>query len=140
MPTSGRGESRRSSKSGASGNDAYKSSERREKAKSSQVYDSRRRGSKQSGEGRGAAPPERPTLKGRTNSAPVVERRGGQPDRPSKGPSSPRLDEDAQDEDEVAGVVGAADRLQLVQQPEVRQVLGAGTMDAHETADFRANT
>lgn len=134
MPTPGSGrESRRSSKSGASGSEAYKSSERREKAKSSQVYDSRRRGSKQAESGLGSVS-ERPQLKGRTNSAPLIEARvrqgvrdGEQTGDEGKGSSTPRAtyggDEDGRDEDEVAGVVGAVRNLQPFQTPEVRATI-----------------
>ena len=121
-PSSGR-ESRRGSKSNATANEAYKSSsERREKAKSSQVYDSRRRPSRQA-ESALASAPARPQLKGRTNSAPLIDRGGAehanrQTDRygdqtagSSTASTTPRattyVDWDAQDEDEVAGVVGA---------------------------------
>ena len=132
MPTSNSGrESRRSSKSGPSGNEANKSSERREKAKSSQIYDGKRRGSKQAESTLGSVP-ERPGLKGRTNSAPLVEARITQPgswdtleDGPqtSKSSSAPKIGAggvgDAQDEDEVAGVVGAVRRFQPFHSPEV---------------------
>ena len=121
-PSSGR-ESRRGSKPNATSNEAYKSSnERREKAKSSQIYDSRRRPSRQAESGLGSAS-ARPQLKGRTNSAPLIDRGGAdhgsrQSDRygdqtavSSTASTTPRAgtyaDRDAQDEDEVAGVVGA---------------------------------
>ncbi|KAK3681546.1 hypothetical protein LTR37_020854 [Vermiconidia calcicola] len=130
-PSSGR-DSRRSSKSGPSGNDAYKSSERKEKAKSSQVYDSRRRGSKQVESGLGSVD-ERPKLKGRTSSAPLIEPQrhavgdGEQTPPHSTGSSTPRATqggvEAAQDEDEVAGVVGAIKHYQPFQSPEVSEPL-----------------
>lgn len=136
MPSSNSGrDSRRSSKSGPSGNEAYKSSDRREKAKSSQVYPSSRRGSRQAESTLGSVP-ERPSVKGRTYSAPLVDRvgepgrrdelhDGEQTRKESKSSSAPRVDaggvgvEDAQDEDEVAGVVGAVKRFQPFQNPEV---------------------
>jgi hypothetical protein len=125
MPTPSSG--RRSSKSGPSGNDAYKSSERREKAKSSQVYESARRGSKQSELGSVA---ERPKIKSRTNSAPLIEPRGRYEARASqtgnvRGKENAARGEvgvgagDAQDEDEVAGVVGAVKHFSPFQNPEV---------------------
>ena len=120
-PSSGR-ESRRGSKSNAAANEAYKSSsDRREKAKSSQIYDSRRRPSRQAESALGSAS-ARPQLKGRTNSAPLVDRvaeygsrqtdrYGDQTAVSSTASTTPRVgtyaDRDAQDEDEVAGVVGA---------------------------------
>lgn len=131
MPTPN-ASSRRSSKSGGTGaglgtDDAYKSSERREKAKSSQ-YDGRRRGSRQV---EGNAAEERPRLKSRTNSAPLVDARlGGQADgeQTSKGAGGRRgqqskvegvISEDAQDSDEEAGVVGAVKDLKPFRSPEV---------------------
>lgn len=109
--------------------DAYKSSERREKAKSSQFYDGRRRGSKQ------VEVEERPRLKSRTNSAPLVDARLGgreEGEQTSKGggrkgqASTPRvgeaISEDAQDSDEEAGVVGAVRDLKPFRSPEVRFV------------------
>lgn len=128
MPTpSSRRESRRSSKSSIAGKDTYKSTERREKSKSSQVYDGQRRGSRQAESGAGSVP-ARPEFKGRTNSAPLVDARGSQPGhgddvghREQTGAehrtSEPlqtesRNVEHAQDEDEVAGVVGAMKHFQ----------------------------
>lgn len=122
--------SRRSSKSGGQGgggggDEAYKSSERREKAKSSQ-YDGRRRGSRQ------VEVEERPRIKSRTNSAPLVDARlGGREDgeQTSKGArrgqaTAPQvgdvISEDAQDSDEEAGVVGAVKDLKPFRSPEVR--------------------
>ena len=129
--------SRRSSRSGggqqssSSTGDAYKSSERREKAKSSQIYVGLRRGSRQV---ETIATEERPRLKSRTNSAPLVDARlGGQEDgeRTSKGGGGGGrrgqqsqvggvISEDAQDSDEEAGVVGAVKDLKPFRSPEVR--------------------
>lgn len=134
MPPTPTSSSRRSSKSGTGGqadtnnvDAAYKSSERREKAKSSQIYDARRRGSRQ------VEVEERPRLKSRTNSAPLVDARlGGREEgaQTSKGvrrgqASAPQLvgeaiSEDAQDSDEEAGVVGAVKDLKPFRSPEVR--------------------
>lgn len=130
MPTQSSGrESRRSSRSGPTSDEAYKSGERREKAKSSQIYDSRRRSSRQT-EGGLSSVSERPKLGGRTNSAPLIEGRHGQnreqTGNRSKESSStpPPLNDDgvqdARDEDEVAGVVGAIRHFQPFQNPEVR--------------------
>ena len=130
-PSSGR-DSRRSSKSGPSGNDAHKSSnsDRREKTKSAQVYDDRRRGSRQTESGLGSVS-ERPQLTSRTNSAPLLEpgaryggARGEQTSsaRTTASSTSKVGSEDAgdaQDEDEVAGVVGAVRHFQPFQNPEV---------------------
>ncbi|TKA37794.1 hypothetical protein B0A54_09796 [Friedmanniomyces endolithicus] len=146
---------RRSSKSGPTGNDALKSlpAERREKTKSSQsytaAYSAARRGSVQPyQEGGLGALPERPRLKTRTHSAPVVDRaaqQNGQALEPvpaqneSDGrdfaePASPGAMADGQDEDEVAGAVGAVRQYQHFQNPEVSEplpevniaVIGAG--------------
>lgn len=124
MPTPSAGrESRRGSKSNASANEHYMSSgDRREKSKSSQIYDSRRRPSRQAESALGS-PLARPQLKGRTNSAPLIDRGGTEPGTryndlysdqtaaSSNASTTPRIrsygDGDAQDEDEVAGVVGA---------------------------------
>lgn len=133
-PSSGRDSSRRSSKSGPSGNDAYKrnGSDRREKAKSSQVYEgSKRRGSRQAESGLDSVNEQRPGLKSRTNSAPLLEPQSrydvaaarGQTSVRATAPSTPVASgEDvgtAQDEDEVAGVVGAVRHFQPFQNPEV---------------------
>ncbi|KAK0840030.1 hypothetical protein LTR03_010822, partial [Friedmanniomyces endolithicus] len=146
---------RRSSKSGPTGNDALKSlpSERREKTKSSQsytaAYSAARRGSVQPyQEGGLGALPERPRLKTRTHSAPVVDRaaqQNGQAHDPVPAqsepegrdfaqPASPGAMADGQDEDEVAGAVGAVRQYQHFQNPEVSEplpevniaVIGAG--------------
>ena len=137
MPTSSSGrESRRSSKSGES--TGYKSSDRREKAKSSQVYDTSRRPSRQAESGLGIVV-ERPGLKQRTNSAPVVETLankqgktdgdvdGEQVHKEESSASTPRATrvEDGRDEDEVAGVVGAISNFQPFQAPEVRYEMPA---------------
>ena len=127
-PSSGR-ESKRSSKSSAGANEAYKSSDRREKSKSSQVYVGQRRGSRQA-ESELANASARPPLKGRTNSAPLIDARGADTgsrhnveDGRQTGSSTPRAGprgyQDAQDEDEVAGVVGAVRHFQPFQSPEV---------------------
>ncbi|KAK5175027.1 uncharacterized protein LTR77_000163 [Saxophila tyrrhenica] len=130
--------SRRSSKSGpsSSSNDAQHNSsskssgsERREKAKSSQ-YEGTRRGSRQV-EGSGGLgvvrEGERPGMKGRTNSAPTIESGGRNGGGGGKGVSDARRGEagagaeDARDEDEVAGVVGAVKRFQPFQNPEISE-------------------
>lgn len=127
MPTPS-SSSRRSSKSGAQGgggDEAHKSNERREKAKSSQ-YVGQQRDSRQ------VEVEERPRLKSRTNSAPLVNARlGGREDeeQTSKGvrkgqASAPQvgdvISEDARDSDEEAGVVGAVKDLKPFRSPEVR--------------------
>ncbi|TKA39847.1 hypothetical protein B0A54_10197 [Friedmanniomyces endolithicus] len=146
---------RRSSKSGPTGTDALKSlpSERREKTKSSQsytaAYSAARRGSAQPyQEGGLGALPERPRLKTRTHSAPVVDRaaqQNGQAHDPVPAqsepegrdfaqPASPGAMADGQDEDEVAGAVGAVRQYQHFQNSEVSEplpevniaVIGAG--------------
>ncbi|KAK0290907.1 hypothetical protein LTR35_001628 [Friedmanniomyces endolithicus] len=146
---------RRSSKSGPTGTDALKSlpSERREKTKSSQsytaAYSAARRGSVQPyQEGGLGALPERPRLKTRTHSAPVVDRaaqQNGQAHDPVPAqsepegrdfaqPASPGAMADGQDEDEVAGAVGAVRQYQHFQNSEVSEplpevniaVIGAG--------------
>lgn len=127
-PSSGR-ESKRSSKSSAGANEAYRGSERREKSKSSQVYEAQRRGSKQAESGLVGAS-ARPQVKGRTNSAPLIDARGADTasrqnveDGKQTGSSTPRAGrsdlQDAQDEDEVAGVVGAVRHFQPFQSSEV---------------------
>ncbi|KAK0981364.1 hypothetical protein LTR91_011945 [Friedmanniomyces endolithicus] len=146
---------RRSSKSGPTGTDALKSlpSERREKTKSSQsytaAYSAARRGSVQPyQEGGLGALPERPRLKTRTHSAPVVDRaaqQNGQAHDPVPAQSEPEGRDfaqpaslgamaDGQDEDEVAGAVGAVRQYQHFQNSEVSEplpevniaVIGAG--------------
>ena len=121
MPPTPTSTSRRSSRSGSqtAGSDAHKSSERREKAKSSQ-YDGRRRGSRQ------VEVEERPRLKSRTNSAPLVDARlggDGEQTQGGKGGAQRRgqevISEDAQDSDEEAGVVGAVKDLKPFRSPEV---------------------
>lgn len=133
MPTPNAGrESRRSSKSGASGSDAYHSSERREKAKSSQSYttaqSASRRGSVQPQGSDLGSVPERPGLKSRTRSAPLVEYRKAPPAHPDtaedradghEGQAGGGALADGRDEDEVAGVVGAVRQYQPFQSPEV---------------------
>ena len=134
-PSSGR-ESRRdsSSKSAATTTEAYKRSgySREKKAKSSQIYDSRR----QTDGTLGSATP-RPQLKGRTNSAPLVDRAGAETNTQlvdghgertalsSNASTTPRVSSyaigEAQDEDEVAGVVGAARAYQPFKSFEVQQ-------------------
>lgn len=140
MPTSTSGrDSRRSSKSGPSSNDAVKSSERREKAKSSQSYSTAyinaRRESVQRNLG---SVPERPRVKSRTRSAPSIEpRKPGaaqltasieDADQDTEGRSiTPQSGggamADGQDEDEVAGVVGAVRQYQPFQSLEVLLLL-----------------
>jgi len=143
MPTSStERESRRSSRSGPSGHEAYKSSERTEKAKSSQNHaapnSAARRGSVQPNLGSVA---ERPPFKTRTNSAPLVERRevgsdeegterqyvAGKQDAHAR--HTPQAGAGAmsngQDEDEVAGVVGAVRQYQPFQSPEVSAASGS---------------
>lgn len=158
MPSSSSGgrDSRRSSKSGASAaaasssgsNDAHKGSgDRREKAKSSQsytaAYNAARRGSVQpSHEGGLGSVPERPRLKTRTHSAPLVEVRqrpaGGGPDRDGGGHTDSKPQSkakelapqtsggamaDGQDEDEVAGAVGSARLYEPFSSPEVGRIV-----------------
>ncbi|KAK3675063.1 hypothetical protein LTR78_004997 [Recurvomyces mirabilis] len=146
MPSSSSGggggrDSRRSSKSGASGNDAYRTSERKEKAKSSAsytaaAYGASRRGSVQPTMG---TVPERPRMKSRNNSAPLIATReqqqgSGQGQQRGQEADGEEDEEDAaqmragamvdgQDEDEVAGVVGAARQYQPFQSPEVSEPL-----------------
>lgn len=132
-PSSGR-ESRRASKSSATPSEAQKSSDRREKAKSGQIYDSRRRPSRQAESSLSSAS-ARPQLKGRTNSAPLIDRGavepgalhgneyGGQTGPSSNASTTPRVGSrvvDAQDEDEVAGVVGAVKNYQPFKSFEVQ--------------------
>ena len=132
-PSSGR-ESRRGSKSSVTPSEAQKSSDRREKAKSSQIYDSRRRPSRQA-ESSFSSASARPQLKGRTNSAPLIDRGGAdqsarhgneygvQTGHSSNASTTPRVSSrvvDAQDEDEVAGVVGAVKNYQPFKSFEVR--------------------
>lgn len=134
-PVAGR-ELKRSSKNGPSGNEAYKSVERREKGKSSQVYDGRRRGSEQPKSSL-APTSARPHLQGRTNSSPLIHRPGevdGLDGRDGKQHSEQdgqlahtRAGADrmglAQDADEVAGVVGAVKKFQPFRSPEVREAI-----------------
>ncbi|EMC95338.1 hypothetical protein BAUCODRAFT_578020 [Baudoinia panamericana UAMH 10762] len=157
-PSSGGRDSRRSSKSGPSSQEAYRNSERREKAKSTQSYTgtaygaaAARRGSVQpnaDGSASLSSVPERPRLKARTHSAPLVEthpavRDGG--DSPQQATEAEDRDYavaqatlnaliDGQDEDEVAGAVGTVRQYQPFQSPEVSEplteiniaVIGAG--------------
>ncbi|KAK5136832.1 hypothetical protein LTR08_001754 [Meristemomyces frigidus] len=149
MPASSAGrDPRRSSKSGPAGSDAPKSAvDRREKAKSSQsysaAYNEARRGSVQPSEvRRGSAQPnlgsivERPTYTSRTNSAPSVDVRtvGGRAPERTVEDARQELEtsdmeaargamSDGQDEDEVAGVVGAVRQYQPFQSPEVAEPL-----------------
>ncbi|KAK5119278.1 hypothetical protein LTR85_007634 [Meristemomyces frigidus] len=140
MPTTSSGrDSRRGSKSGVSTNDAVKSPERREKGKSSQshstAYNNARRGSVQPNLG---SVPERPRLQTRTHSAPSVEVRKGASSQPIGRIKDADQDTaardfapqagggamaDGQDEDEVAGVVGAVRQYQPFQSPEVSEGL-----------------
>jgi len=138
MRTSSSGrESRRSSKSEQ---DAPRTSDRHEKARSTQVHGSvhsgARRGSVQQSQEGLQSVPERPRLKSRTNSAPLVETRRAAPGQPggsrdggahkaaesvAKSRTSPAgaAMADGQDEDEVAGVVGAVRQYEPFQSPEV---------------------
>lgn len=130
-------QSRRSSKSTQSGRDRDSQpprNDRRQKAQSVQVETGRRRPSQQIEKPVRVAD-ERPVVKSRTNSAPLVSRRaddatrqddshGGAQSRAqassaraSTAVTVPELD--AQDEDEVAGVVGAIRHFQPFQPPEV---------------------
>ncbi|KAK6396086.1 hypothetical protein LTR65_010196 [Meristemomyces frigidus] len=140
MPTTASGrDPRRSSNSGPSGHDAIKSLERREKGKSSQsystAYNNARRGSVQPSLG---SVPERPLLKARTHSAPVVEARAAGAAQPTAiiedayqhteaRHLAPQAGggamADGQDEDEVAGVVGAVRQYQPFQSPEAAEPL-----------------
>lgn len=131
-PSSGR-ESRRgsSSKSTATADEAYRRSgySRDKKAKSSQIYDSRRQT-----DGTLGSATARPQLKGRTNSAPLIQRasntqhvdeHGDETPVSSTTSTTPRLGShaigEAQDEDEVAGVVGAVRAYQPFKSFEVQQ-------------------
>lgn len=135
MPKPGSGpESRRSSKSGLSSNEVHKSSsDRKLKAKSNQFFDERRRPSQQA-ESALKISTEHPRLKSRTNSAPLVQtiNEPGRRDALENGEKPHNTDlesvnrnvevdvvEDGQDEDEVAGVVGAVKRFQPFQNSEV---------------------
>jgi len=162
MPTSGTGrESQRSSKSGLSGQEAYKSSERKEKAKSSQYHaapnSAARRGSVQPNLG---SVTERPALKSRTNSAPLVERWEPESDEAGDGGQYVARNQEAhardfapqagagamsngQDEDEVAGVVGAVRQYQPFQSPKVWPALRTSAWIRAKcvvTAGLRATT
>ncbi|KAK5736918.1 hypothetical protein LTR17_007062 [Elasticomyces elasticus] len=140
-----KGTERRSSKSGPSGNgtDAYKTSERKEKAKSSQsytaAYSAARRGSVQPNQTGLGTLPERPPLKTR-HSAPYVETRAAstlqnghvqdveEDETEAKDfaqPAGADVMADGQDEDEVAGAVGAVrqQQYQPFQNPEVSEPL-----------------
>ena len=144
MPTQAVGrESRRSSKSGPSGIDAQRSLDRREKAKSSQSYvapyTGTRRGSVQPNQDGGLEKlAERPRMKTRTNSAPLVvaARKGSvvstlqSQEQDVEEPEETDAAElalqttggamaEGQDEDEVAGVVGAVRQYQPFQSAEV---------------------
>lgn len=135
-PSSGR-ESRRdsSSKSSAAAKESSRRSgyhKDREKAKSSQIYDSRRQT-----DGTLGSATSRPQLKSRTNSAPLIDRGGAgsnaehinghgeQTAVSSTASTTPRVSSyrvpDAQDEDEVAGVVGAVRAYQPFKSFEVQQ-------------------
>lgn len=153
MPTSssaGR-ESRRSSKSGPSGSVAQGSGERKEKSKSSQSYatsyNAARRGSAQPSQEALGSVAERPRLKTRTHSEPLVEVRktesGASGSELEDGLASPGPDAytlapqqvggsgmaNGQDEDEVAGAVGTVRQYQPFQSPEVRYL---SCVAAHE--------
>lgn len=132
-------DSRRSSKSSSISHEKHKSStERREKAKSSQTYDSPRRGSRQT-ESTLDVVSERRGLKTRTNSAPVIESRAIRPNgrmrivetqsqysNDDKKSTAPRVTigayEDGQDDDEVAGVVGTLRHFEPFPATEVSRI------------------
>lgn len=115
-PSSGR-ESRRGSKAGAEG--GLRNTERKEKAKSSQVFG-------QSGAVNTASGPQRPQLGTRTTSAPIVERRRGsgyaaglQRVPPGQEQAGSGAAEFGQDEDEMIGVVGAMRQYEPFRSPQV---------------------
>lgn len=131
-------QSRRSSKSTQSGRDRDSQparNDRRQKAQSVQVETGRRRPSQQI-EKQLRIADERPSVKSRINSAPLVSRRVDDASRQEDGhdDAQPRAqaasaraskaipDLGAQDEDEVAGVVGAIRHFQPFQPPEVCSV------------------
>ena len=116
-PTSGR-ESRRGSK--ASGESGLHNTERKEKAKSMQVY----------GHAGVGSSPQRPQQGTRITSAPIVERRRGsgyaaglQRLPPSQiAQAGTGAAEAGQDEDEVTGVVGAMRQYEPFRSPQVRDM------------------
>lgn len=136
--SSSRNQSRRTSRSGPSSSNKEtthkSSSERRSKAKSAQIVSDsgRRRASQQADTGLVVAA-ERPALKSRVNSAPLAQRQriaeGSDDEDPRSGlrgeeggdatVAEERPVVDAQDEDEVAGVVGAVKHFQPFKTPEV---------------------
>lgn len=134
--SSSRNQSRRTSRSGPSTTskekDTHKSSsDRRLKAKSTQIETGRRRGSQQTESGLVIAS-DRPALKSRVNSAPLVRRVADIGGAAGDGTHERKDDDvadalaavesgdlDAQDEDEVAGVVGAVKHFQPFKTPEV---------------------
>ena len=131
-PTSGR-DSRRGSRS--AGDSGFQNTDRREKAKSSQTYAQYTGGAGPGGEGgpAGVVSPQsavrRPQLGGRTSSAPLVERRLGSGhaaglQRLPQGQehvaqAGTGAAEAGQDEDEVAGVVGAMRQYEPFRSPQV---------------------
>ena len=135
MPTSSSGrESRRNSKPNATANGSVKSSgDRRQKAQSTEVYTGRRRPSQQADNGTQVYQ-QRPEVKTRTNSAPLVQtiNEPGLRNGLEKGDkiSNSVLDlqqrvadvnavAPGQDEDEVAGVVGTVKHFEPFQSPRV---------------------
>ena len=135
MPTSSSGrESRRNSKPNVAANGSHKSSsDRRQKTQSTEVYTGRRRPSQQADNGIQLST-QRPEAKIRTNSAPLVHTisepglRNGleKTDKISNSELDLRRRvatansvEHGQDEDEVAGVVGAIKHFEPFRSPQV---------------------
>jgi len=124
MPTSTPGrDSKRSSRTSTTEANKSSTSDRRAKAQSQQIYKQGRRPSQQVEDGLKVSA-ERPGVKSRTNSAPLVQT-AADAKRSSTGQKSTRSQQDgpattakkavggqAQDEDEVAGVVGAIRHFQ----------------------------
>ena len=123
MPTSTSGrDSKRSSRTSTTEANKSSTSDRRAKAQSQQIYKQGRRPSQQVEDGLKVSA-ERPGVKSRTNSAPLVQT-AVDAKRSSTGQKSTRAQQDgpattakkagehAQDEDEVAGVVGAIRHFQ----------------------------
>nr|OQO28265.1 hypothetical protein B0A51_04355 [Rachicladosporium sp. CCFEE 5018] len=146
--SSGR-DSRRGSRANNVAENSYKNSERRDKAKSTQYTGSSSRRSSlkplEAGVESTAADLKRPALTSRTNSAPLVERRrgsgydGGMPGMREEGEDAgnnarvtghrpppvvtTRYSQYGQDEDEVAGVVGAVRQYEPFRSPDLAQPL-----------------
>ena len=140
-PSSGR-DSRRGSKANAAqtaGENGYGSADRREKAKSGQYAAGARRASLKPEElnGRGGATGLRRPGMSRGNSAPIIERSRGtgyatgvqEQDEGEQADNARQTDAGAgaaasgQDEDEVAGVVGAVKQYAPFQNPELEEPL-----------------